>query len=96
MRGNGGGLLKESVNIVNVFVDKGTQIVNTKGRIKEWNHTYRALNNPIDLDIPLVILINELLPLPQRSLPVLYKTWTERLSLDKTHLEKAWFNKPNL
>lgn len=58
LRGNGGGLLKESVNIVNMFVEKGTKIVDTKGRIKEWNHSYHALNSPVDLDIPIVVLIN--------------------------------------
>lgn len=59
LRGNGGGLLKEAVNIVNVFVEKGSPIVNTQGKIKEWDKNYKALNNPIDTEIPLVVLIDE-------------------------------------
>ena len=58
LRGNGGGLLRESVNIVNLFVEKGTPVVNTKGKIKDWDKEYKALNNPFDTKIPLVILIN--------------------------------------
>jgi len=58
LRGNGGGLLIESVNIVNFFIEKGTPIVSTKGKIKNWNKPYKALNEPIDKDIPLVVLIN--------------------------------------
>lgn len=58
LRGNGGGLLTESVNIVNFFVDKGTPVVHTKGKIKDWDKSYKALNNPIDTEMPLVVLIN--------------------------------------
>lgn len=58
LRGNGGGLLRESVNIVNLFVEKGTPVVNTKGKIKDWDKEYKALNTPIDTEIPLIILIN--------------------------------------
>lgn len=58
LRGNGGGLLTESVNIVNFFVNKGTPVVHTKGKIKDWDKSYKALNNPIDTEIPLVVLIN--------------------------------------
>lgn len=58
LRGNGGGLLTESVNIVNFFVPKGTPVVSTKGKIKDWDKEYKALNMPIDTAIPLVVLIN--------------------------------------
>lgn len=58
MRGNPGGLLKEAVNIVNFFVEKGNEIVFTKGKIKDWEKHYLAVNNPIDLQIPLVILVD--------------------------------------
>ncbi len=58
LRGNGGGLLHEAVNIVNVFVPKGTKIVETRGREKEDNRTYKTLNPPVDTDIPLVVLID--------------------------------------
>lgn len=58
LRGNPGGLLREAINIVNVFVDKGIEIVSTKGKLKEWDKTYRSLNPPVDLDIPLAVLVN--------------------------------------
>ena len=58
LRGNPGGLLNESVDIVNLFVEKGVEIVNTKGKIKSWDKSYVANKNPLDEDVPLVILIN--------------------------------------
>jgi carboxyl-terminal processing protease len=58
LRGNGGGLLREAINIVNFFVPKGTEIVRTKGKIDEWNKTYFALNEPLDVNIPVVVLID--------------------------------------
>lgn len=58
LRGNGGGLLREAVNIVNLFVDKGQEVVSTKGKITEWDRSHKALNSPIDTKIPLVVLID--------------------------------------
>jgi carboxyl-terminal processing protease len=58
LRGNPGGLLREAINIVNVFVDKGIDIVSTKGKVKEWDKTYKSLNSPVDLSIPVVVLVN--------------------------------------
>lgn len=58
LRGNPGGLLHESINIVNLFVDKGVDVVSTKGKVQEWNKTYKALNAPVDVNIPVVVLIN--------------------------------------
>lgn len=58
LRGNGGGLLMESVDIVNFFVPKGETIVKTKGRIIEENRTYQTRNKPLDLKIPIVVLID--------------------------------------
>ncbi len=58
LRGNGGGLLKEAVAIVNFFVPKGADIVNTKGKIKDWDKTYVATLNPLDMNIPVVVLID--------------------------------------
>jgi carboxyl-terminal processing protease len=60
LRGNGGGLLREAVNIVNFFVPKGTEIVRTKGKIEEWNKVYPGLNDPLDTQMPLVILVDEM------------------------------------
>jgi len=59
LRGNGGGLLNEAINIVNVFVEKGQEVVSTKGKIKQWDRVHKALNNPVDTKIPLVVLIDE-------------------------------------
>lgn len=58
LRGNGGGLLNESVNIVNLFVPKGEKVVETKGRIKESNRVYYTQNSALDKNIPLVVLVD--------------------------------------
>jgi carboxyl-terminal processing protease len=58
LRGNGGGLLREAITIVNFFVPKGTEIVKTKGKIEEWNKTYTAMNDPIDTQIPITVLVD--------------------------------------
>jgi len=58
LRDNPGGLLNEAVNIVNLFEPKGTLVVNTKGKVKEWDKSYRTLNQPIDMDMPMAVLIN--------------------------------------
>lgn len=59
LRGNGGGLLIESVDIVNMFVPKNEPIVSTKSRIVEENRVYATRNEPINTDIPVVVLIDE-------------------------------------
>jgi carboxyl-terminal processing protease len=59
LRGNGGGLLHESVNIVNFFIPKGENVVEVKGKVKEHYRMNKALNAPLDLEIPLVVLIDE-------------------------------------
>jgi carboxyl-terminal processing protease len=59
LRGNLGGLLMEAVNIVNFFTDKGQEIVYTKGKVPEWDKTYLSVNNPIDTQLPLVVLVDE-------------------------------------
>ena len=58
LRGNGGGLLREAVNIVNLFVPKNQLVVETKGRIPEWDKTYKTLSEPLDAEIPLVVLVD--------------------------------------
>jgi carboxyl-terminal processing protease len=59
LRGNGGGLLIEAVKIVNIFVKKDQVVVTTKGRVAEENRVYKTLENPLDLEIPLAVLIDE-------------------------------------
>ena len=56
LRDNPGGLLNEAVNISNLFIPKGKDIVSTKGKLAERNRMYKALDDPIDLETPLVIL----------------------------------------
>lgn len=58
LRGNGGGLLHEAVNVANLFIEKNEVIVRTKGRLSDRNTTHRTLNDPLDLDIPLVVLVD--------------------------------------
>lgn len=58
LRGNGGGLLSEAVNISNLFVDKGELIVTTKGKLEEMNAEYKTLNASYDTEIPVAVLIN--------------------------------------
>ena len=60
LRNNGGGLLQEAVKIMNIFVDQGTTIVTTKGKIKEQNNTFRTPAAVTDKDIPVVVLVNEM------------------------------------
>ncbi|WP_435414244.1 S41 family peptidase [Polaribacter aestuariivivens] len=59
LRSNPGGSLLESINISNFFLPKGKTIVTTKAKIKKWSNTYKTTNNPLDLNIPIVVLINE-------------------------------------
>ena len=58
LRGNPGGLLNEAVSISNMFVDKGREIVSTKGKVKVWNKTYYATSDPVDTRTPLAVLVN--------------------------------------
>jgi carboxyl-terminal processing protease len=58
LRGNPGGLLKEAVDIVNIFVEKGTDVVSTRGKVKDWDKIHKALNSPIDLEIPVAVLVD--------------------------------------
>ncbi len=56
LRENPGGLLHEAVNIVSLFIPKGSEVVSTKGKVDEWNKKYNTLNNPVDTEIPIVVL----------------------------------------
>lgn len=58
LRSNPGGLLNESVDIANLFIDKGELIVSTKGKISSWDKEYIAKKSPIFKNLPLVVLIN--------------------------------------
>jgi carboxyl-terminal processing protease len=56
IRDNPGGLLNEAVNISNLFIDKGLDVVSTKGKVTEWNKTYKALDVPLDTQVPIAII----------------------------------------
>lgn len=58
LRGNGGGSLAEAVNIVGLFVPKGTTAVSTKGKIAQATQTFTTLREPLDLTTPLAILVD--------------------------------------
>ncbi len=58
LRGNPGGLLNEAVDIVNIFVEKNQEIVSTKGKVREWEKQYKSLRNPVDLNLPMAVLVN--------------------------------------
>ena len=60
LRGNGGGLLNEAVKIVNFFVPKGTEITRTMGKTESWKQLYIGQYDPLDLTIPLVVLVDEM------------------------------------
>jgi len=59
LRGNGGGLLNEAVDIVNMFVPKNKLVVYQKGKMADQNYNHFTQHEPLDLNIPLVILVNE-------------------------------------
>lgn len=58
LRGNPGGLLTEAVKVVNLFVPRGQLVVSTKGKIKEFDATYKTETEPVDTKIPLVVMVN--------------------------------------
>ena len=58
LRDNPGGLLIEAVNIANLFIPKGAEVVSTRGKMRESNQTYHALDQPLDLTTPLAVLVS--------------------------------------
>lgn len=59
LRGNGGGLLAEAVNLCNVFIPKDELVVTTKGKVKDWDRSFRTQMPPKDPQVPLIVLINK-------------------------------------
>lgn len=59
LRDNGGGLLAEAVNLCNVFIPKNELVVTTKGKVKDWDRSFRTQNPPVDEQVPLIVLINK-------------------------------------
>lgn len=58
LRNNPGGLLTEAINVANLFVPKGELIVTTKSKVKKFNNEYKTKNQPLDAEIPLVVLVD--------------------------------------
>ncbi len=58
LRNNPGGVLEEAVRTVNLFVPRGREVVSTKGKVRELNHTYRTVTDAVDTDLPIVVLTN--------------------------------------
>lgn len=58
LRDNGGGSLSEAVDIVNLYVPKGQEIVVTKGKVRQSQGSYKTQNEPVDTQIPLAVLVN--------------------------------------
>ncbi len=59
MRDNPGGLLNMAIEISNIFIPKGEEVVTTKGKVKEWNKAYTAYNPALDIEIPIAVLTND-------------------------------------
>lgn len=58
LRGNGGGLLQESISIVNLFIGKGEEVVSTRGKTKEWEKSYSTMGDALLADLPVAVLID--------------------------------------
>jgi len=58
LRGNPGGLLREAIHIVNIFVERGQVVVTTRGKIGQFNQSYRTSQQAVDTEIKLVVLVN--------------------------------------
>ena len=59
LRSNGGGLLREAIDVSNLFIPIGQEVVTTKGKVEDRDQSYRTSKPPLDLDIPLAVLINK-------------------------------------
>jgi carboxyl-terminal processing protease len=58
LRSNPGGLLSEAVKVTNLFINHGQEIVSTKGKVAQWDKTYRATEHPVDSIMPIIVLVN--------------------------------------
>ena len=58
LRNNGGGLLDEAVEIANFFLPRGKTLVTTRGKVEQSSNSYKTLREPLDLDLPLAVLVN--------------------------------------
>lgn len=96
LRSNGGGLLDEAVEIANYFLPRGKVIVTTKGKIKQASNTYKTLREPLDLDIPIAVLVNSGTASASKFYQVLCRISTVPLLLVTVPSEKDWYRFPAL
>ncbi len=59
LRSNGGGLLAEAIDILGIFLPKGSPVVTTKGKVRDRDQAYSTRRTPVDVDMPIVVLINK-------------------------------------
>ena len=59
LRNNGGGLLREAISVSNIFIPQNKQIVSVKSKVQDRDQSYKTMGTPLDLDIPVVVLINK-------------------------------------
>ena len=58
LRDDPGGLMNDAIQLVNMFIPKGEVVLSTKGKVKQWERTYRTTQDPVDAEIPLAVLVN--------------------------------------
>ncbi|MEG1616104.1 MAG: S41 family peptidase [Bacteroidales bacterium] len=58
LRNNPGGIMEDAVQIVNLFVPKGQEVLSTRGKVKNWDRTYKTTQEPVDTEIPLVVMVS--------------------------------------
>lgn len=92
LRNNGGGLLESATQIVGMFVPKGKEVVSTKGKISQWDRTYRTPNEPLDTVIPMAVLINGGSASAAEIVSGLYRIWTVPCWSDSVLSEKGLCN----
>jgi carboxyl-terminal processing protease len=59
LRDNGGGLLNEAVNICNIWIPKGELVVTTKGKVVDWDRSFKTLNPSVDEQMPIIVLVDK-------------------------------------
>ena len=93
LRDNGGGLLGEAINIIDLFVGQDIAVVETKGKIDEMNRIYKTRNPATDANIPIVVLVNEHSASASEIVSGTCRTSIARSSSGKNRSAKAWFRK---
>ncbi|MEZ4980104.1 MAG: S41 family peptidase [Saprospiraceae bacterium] len=96
LRGNGGGLLTEAVNLCNVFIPKDQLVVSIKGKIKDWDRSFITLGNPVDEEIPLIVLINKNSASASEIVSGTLQDYDRAVLLGQRSMEKAWYKIPTM